>query len=105
MRIYIAGPMTGKPQMNFPLFNTVATQLREQGHEVVNPAEMEDHSRTLTDIIKQDIEALLTCDAIMMLPEWEWSPGAKAELAVAKWAGLTIRNWLHEQMRHEAITA
>ena len=40
MRIYVAGPMTGHPQLNFPAFHTEAARLRALGYEVVNPAEL-----------------------------------------------------------------
>lgn len=39
-RIYISGPMTGLPDFNFPAFHDAAARLRERGHEVANPAEI-----------------------------------------------------------------
>ena len=39
-RIYIAGPMTGLPALNFPAFHAAASALRALGHQVVNPAEI-----------------------------------------------------------------
>lgn len=38
-RVYVAGPMTGIPDFNYPAFNAVADQLRAQGYEVENPAD------------------------------------------------------------------
>lgn len=37
--LYLAGPMSGIPQFNFPLFNAAAHQLRNDGWRVINPAE------------------------------------------------------------------
>src|SRR5690606_26470176 len=39
-RIYIAGPMTGLPDLNFPAFHAEAARLRSRGVDVVNPAEI-----------------------------------------------------------------
>jgi len=39
MRIYIAGPMTGLPEFNYPAFNAAAEYLRSLGHHVENPAD------------------------------------------------------------------
>ncbi len=38
-RIYLAGPMTGLPDYNFPAFMKAAAYLRSQGAIVFNPAE------------------------------------------------------------------
>ena len=39
-KIYIAGPMTGLPELNFPAFHAEAARLRAFGYEVINPAEI-----------------------------------------------------------------
>lgn len=43
--LYIAGPMTGIPQFNFPLFDAVAHELRNDGWTIISPAET-DHEQT-----------------------------------------------------------
>ena len=40
MRIYISGPMTGKPDLNEPLFRSTEERLREMGHTVFNPCNL-----------------------------------------------------------------
>ena len=117
MRIYISGPMTGKPDHNRPAFDAAAKRLREQGHFVINPAELSalfgsenDVSESfkilyrITDkifwlpseesvakaVLQADLAAVRSCDAIYLLRGWETSRGAKRELAEAIAHGLTI---------------
>jgi hypothetical protein len=111
VKIYVAGKMRGLPRYNFPEFDKVATALRAEGHTVLSPADIDrqmgfdpstlpdDHDWSklpacldIKEVIKRDIDAILECDAIFMLPGWRCSVGAQAELAVALWAGLQILN-------------
>ena len=39
-RIYLSGPMTGLPGLNFPAFAAITANLRAYGHTVTNPAEL-----------------------------------------------------------------
>lgn len=93
MKIYIAGPMTGLPEWNYPAFNAAAAELRAAGHEVVNPAEMgatygtpdeiNANPEMLADLILEELDAVAECDAIYLLSGWEKSPGVRKELKVA----------------------
>jgi hypothetical protein len=38
-RLYLAGPMTGIEDFNYPAFNAMAERLRAAGYEVKNPAD------------------------------------------------------------------
>lgn len=84
MRLYLSGGMRGYPHHNYPLFNDISFQLRQQGLEVVNPAEIPGTSEgTPREVCMQrDIEALIGCDAIAGLPGWQMSPGAQVEVAI-----------------------
>jgi len=96
MRLYIAGPMTGYPQYNFPVFFDAERVLQAQGHEVVNPARMdveidgfdarvEDREPPLTraEYMARDLPEVLKSDAIVLLPGWEKSDGARLEALIA----------------------
>ncbi len=93
-RIYIAGPMTGKPALNFPMFAEVAEKLRAQGHDVVSPHEVcPDQSMTWAECMKRDIPALCTCEGIVLLEGWEDSRGASLEALVANALGFKVYHW------------
>lgn len=112
---YIAGPMRGLPEYNYPAFMDAANKLRKLGWLVFNPAEMDiesDHedytARTIeqqklhdsaaaarrfadrdTRVIIRELRAERG-DAIILLPDWNHSTGACAELRVAEWVKLEV---------------
>ena len=90
-RVYIAGPMTGLPELNFPAFHAAAARLRRLGLEVVNPAEI-NAGTTLgwADCMRADIAQLVTCDSIALLPGWEKSRGASLERHIAETLGMRV---------------
>lgn len=104
MRLYVAGPMTGKPEWNHPEFDRVTALLREAGYEVVSPAEMDREAPeplgTLSweEAMKRDIAAICTrVDGIAVLPGHEQSRGARLETLIArklKMPVLTYRSWV-----------
>jgi len=101
--------MRGYPQFNFPAFDAAAAAGRAKGFGVMSPADMDrelghtendtlesintpDHQRRFA---ARDCAAILALkaengDGIALLPGWEKSTGALAELALARWVGLTV---------------
>lgn len=115
MKGYIAGPMRGYPQFNFPAFDEAAARGRRLGFKIINPADLDrengiDESETaniersvaesiglLRAFVKRDVDALLSLraedgDFIALLPGWNKSTGATAELYVARWLKLAVRD-------------
>jgi hypothetical protein len=91
VRVYISGPITGKPDGNREAFNAAALDLRQRGHVPINPQDLPTPILGVNDYkgwMRQDIRALCDCDAILMLPGWSISEGAKLERKVAKAIGL-----------------
>lgn len=101
---YIAGPMSGIPQFNFPLFHSAAKQLRAQGFKIVSPAEQDSAAvqaeamksktgsfaadgkvggETWGDMLSRDVKLVADrVDGIIVLPNWVTSRGARLEVFV-----------------------
>lgn len=92
MTIYVAGPMTGLPGLNFDAFYAAEQVLQEQGHRVLNPARIGviDGFRNWRDYWPLNEAMLRGADAVYMLRGWENSPGAFREHAWATENGLTV---------------
>jgi hypothetical protein len=94
MKIYIAGPMTGIKDLNFPLFHQAAAALRALNHIAVNPAEINpDQTAAWIDCMKADIQELIECDAVAVLPGWINSKGARLEVEIATKLGMLCLPW------------
>ena len=102
-RIYLSGPMTGLPGLNFAAFHTMTTNLRAGGHTVTNPAELNPDGGTWNDCMRRDIAALMDCDTVATLPGWEHSKGARLEVLIAERLGMTVVN-AHDLVTMEAVT-
>jgi hypothetical protein len=91
MRIYLSGPMSNLPELNFPAFHAAAVSLRASGYEVINPAEITtDPDANWEDCLRLDIAQLVTCVGIALLPGWENSRGAKLEKHIAEALGMRL---------------
>lgn len=89
--VYIAGPMTGLPELNFPAFQRAAERLRASGYEVISPHEVcPDKGMAWPDALRRDIPALCTCTAIALLPGWQKSKGATLEKTIADALGMRV---------------
>lgn len=91
MRLYLAGPMSGLPDLNFPAFHAEAARLRGLGHVVINPAEINaDPSAEWAACMRADIAQLVTCDGIALLEGWQRSRGATLEHHIASAIGMRV---------------
>ena len=100
--IYVAGPMRGHTDYNYPAFDRQARILKMQGWDVINPAaldreavmdarEVDYDDEFLREALKRDMVAICDkCTAVYMMSGWEKSTGAKTEWALAKALGLEI---------------
>jgi len=85
---YLAGGMRGHENKNKDMFLKVATLLREQGHTVFNPGEVNDDGMTFEECMRIDLNAVINrCKNIAFLPGWRESLGANTEALVAAVCG------------------
>lgn len=121
-RAYLGGPMSGIPQFNFPAFFAAAKHLREQGWEIISPAELDDaedkgaallspdgnpvervanqlmsNNKTWGDFLSRDVKIIADeVQALVLLPGWAESRGALLESTV----GLLCKHdfYLYDQL-------
>ena len=100
MKVYIAGPMQGYPNLNFDSFDAARDRLVARGYEVVSPADLdreyevwgkyppEDFVPSLgfkRRAIRRDVLHMVDeCDKIYLLNGWKGSEGVGVELPLAK---------------------
>lgn len=108
MKLYVAGPMTGRPAFNYHSFNDAALLLRAAGYEVLCPTECDPdadpHAPPTVETAKpwdwymrRTIRQVTESDGIALLPGWEDSRGAQLELSIAnalRIPATTVENWL-----------
>lgn len=101
MRVYLAGPMSGIDDFNFPAFFAASEKLKAAGHDVFNPAQNDIDTwgdmetikakANYRDCLRMDLNWILDhAQAIALLPGWENSKGARAEHALSVALGLEV---------------
>ena len=89
MRVYLCGPMTGMPLLNYPAFNELASELRAHGLEVMNPAENpEPPCRSWKGYMRMSLKQIADADLIVVLAGWPASKGATLEISTARGLGV-----------------
>ena len=108
LRVFISGPISGKPGLNRNAFDREERLLREAGHTTFNPfsivriSEEEEFEwqRTLgwegakkkewQYYMRICIGQIPLCDEMRMLPHWQNSHGSRLEHQIARELGLKI---------------
>lgn len=101
MRLYIAGPMTGYPEFNYPAFFKAGKELAAVAIDSINPARTEgrDGCKTWLGFMRASLLDLAACDGIALLPGWQDSRGAALEAHIARSLDLPVKlldEWLEE---------
>jgi hypothetical protein len=106
VNVYLAGPMTGWPDFNAVGFAAAELYAEARGWTPVSPHTTnpahdgpcppgERHtagagSHPYPCWVRASLRAMLTADAVLMLPGWQQSKGARREHAIAEWCEMPI---------------
>lgn len=123
-RVYITGPMTGLPAYNFPAFDGARDLGIAKGFDPTSPADLDrEHGvdpvadpgsvercraadpNIMQTLVERDALVILELDpthgdGLALLPGWENSTGAKAEIFLARWKNL----YFYDACTYEDIT-
>jgi nucleoside 2-deoxyribosyltransferase len=105
-KIYIAGKITGldKEQINAN-FRIAKLQCIAMGFMPVCPLELEhNHEKTWSAYMKEDMAAMLQCDAVYAQVNWSYSKGATIEINTALSIGMKVIHQKHFKL-YEKDTA
>lgn len=92
MNFYISGPMSGLPNHNKHVFNSVETSIRAicnsidplGRHQIYNPAKIQfPETKSYQQLLRECITGLARCTHFVQLPNWEHSHGALIEYSIA----------------------
>lgn len=102
MKLYLAGPMSGIPDFNYPEFYKWKGLLQRSGYRVRSPADMnmEHEKYSWTECMKEAIKMMLDCDGVALLDGWMSSRGTKIEVSLAESIGIpchTVHAWINEK--------
>lgn len=102
--IYICGPITGLPGLNFTAFAHAEERLNALGFNTINPHEIFRDVNTEgfehADYMKHCISFLGMCDRVVCLEGWEQSIGASMEVKCSHTLGKpvhTLESFIYKQ--------
>jgi hypothetical protein len=99
MKIYISGPITGRPNGNKDAFDRAEETMHSRGHTTFNPqsipaptkeVKLQGSRAVWQYYMRECVRYLPTCEMIYMLPGWFESEGATEELRLARLLGLRV---------------
>ena len=93
--VYVSGPIRARSawlrELNIRAAELLALQAWQAGAAVICPHSQgrfyDEHG---VDWLRGDLAILARCDAVLVLPDWESSEGARREVAEARRLGLPV---------------
>lgn len=103
--VYIAGPMSGHEDWNFPAFFSAEEEIKDLGYQAINPARSDGETVeealksagspdkpnfTWEHYMRRDLPMVMASDIVCLLPGWQTSRGARLESYVATELGIPL---------------
>ena len=85
MKVYIAGKITGDCDYR-EKFERAAELLRREGHVVLNPTTLPE-GMSAADYMRICFAMIDVADRVVLLPDWQSSPGARLEKEYCRYIG------------------
>lgn len=91
-KCYIAGKIGKLPKEEYLAnFEKGKQEVEELGYKAISPTDLpHNHGRTWNEYMREDLIAMLQCQAVYALRNWRTSPGATIEVETAKAVGIEI---------------
>lgn len=91
-KCYISGKITGLSEDEYMAnFHRGKKEVELIGLEPVSPVDLpHEHGKTWTEFMREDLAALLICDNLYALSNWQDSAGARIEVQLAIDLNMTI---------------
>lgn len=100
-RIYITGKIGGLPRAEVVRkFDNAKLELFIAGFEPISPVDLNAENTTWQAAMRTDIAAMMYCDAVLVLPCSEDSPGAAVEMDLAGKLGIPMFTCIQTLSKH-----
>lgn len=100
IKVYLAGRISGNAEYKTEFF-AAACFYEANGLTVLNPAKLPEGMEP-ADYMRICMAMIDSADAVVLLPDWEISPGARLEKTYAEYIG---KNVYPDETERETITA
>lgn len=96
-RVYLSGPISGRPMANQDTFRAAESRLRAEGvknilvpHDIFMESQEAPQEREWADYMRECVKRMMDCSHVVTLPEWDQSKGAQIEVRLARELGIPV---------------